>query len=236
MSNPYFRFKQFTVFQDQCAMKVGTDGVLLGAWVNVKDTHTILDIGTGTGLIALMLAQRSQAVIDGVEIDENACQQARENVMRSPWVNRIQVYHTSIQKYSLTCPKRYDLIVCNPPFFTNVSKAKTSARTLARHSDTLEKLELLQIAQTLLTPTGRLALIYPTETMQELLTQSLDYHLTCTRKLNIKPTPESPIKRVLVEWSKTGLPEPESTVIIETTRYLYSPEFIHLIKDFYLKY
>lgn len=236
MSNPYFRFKQFAIFHDRCAMKVGTDGTLLGAWTDTAGVQRILDIGTGTGLIALMLAQRSQAQIDAVEIDENACLQARENVARSPWSDRIQVYHCPIQDYATTCLERYDLIVSNPPFFENAYKAPQKERAIARHSDRLEKIDLLQAATQLLSETGRLAVIYPTEEAQIFQEKAEAFGFLCHRKLYVQPTLKIPIKRVLMELSQTQLQYQETTLTIQTASNIYTPEFITLIKDFYLKY
>lgn len=236
MPNPYFRFKKFTVFHDRCAMKVGTDGVLLGAWANITNTQQILDIGTGTALIALMLAQRSPAQIDAVEIDLEACNQARENLKNSPWSNRIKLYHNSIQNYAINCPKRYNLLISNPPFFTNASKAAIKARTIARHSDSLEQNDILQIAEKLLCQDGRLAIIYPTEQAQTFQEKAETFGFYCQRKLYVKSTLESPIKRILLEIGKNQLKYQESTLVIETARHSYSSEFVALIKEFYLKY
>ncbi|MFB2839386.1 tRNA1(Val) (adenine(37)-N6)-methyltransferase [Floridanema evergladense] len=236
MPNPFFRFKRFTVFHDRCAMKVGTDGVLLGAWANITNTQQILDIGTGTGLIALMLAQRSSAQIDAVEIDLDACNQARENIQNSPWSNRIQVYHNSIQNYTINCPKRYDLLISNPPFFINASKAAIEARSLARHTDFLNQLEILQTAEKLLCEHGRLAIIYPTEQAEIFQEKAEKLGFYCQCKLHVKSTLESPIKRILLEFGKSQLECQESAIVIETARHTYSAEFVNLIKDFYLKY
>src|ERR1017187_8250144 len=115
MSNTTFAFKQFTIKQDKCAMKVGTDAVLLGAWVNSVNSKNILDIGTGTGVIAIMLAQKSDANIDAIDIDEKAVQQALQNVNSCPWKERINVHHTAFQNFSANQQKKYDLIVSNPP-------------------------------------------------------------------------------------------------------------------------
>lgn len=236
MSNPYFRFKQFTVFHDRCAMKVGTDGVLVGAWADTRNAKRILDIGTGTGLIALMLAQRSQAQIDAVDIDEDACVQAKENVARSPWSDRIQIYHCSIQNYAATCQQGYDLIVSNPPFFENSSKALKRARTVARHSDLLTQVDILQIAQELLYEDGRLVVIYPCEEAKAFQEKAELFGFFCSKKLYIKPTQESQVKRILLEFNKIQLLNQEKTIVIELAKHLYSPEFVALIKNFYLKY
>lgn len=236
MSNPYFRFKQFTVFHDRCAMKVGTDGTLLGAWTSITGVQTILDIGTGTGLIALMLAQRSQAQIDAVEIDAEASIQAQENVAGSPWRDRIKIYPGSVQDYAKTCSKRYDLIISNPPFFDNASKAVQKARTVARHSDLLRQLDLLQVTEQLLSYPGKLVVIYPTESAQIFQEKAKAFGLFCQRKLKVKPTLTSPSKRIVMELGKQPFPLQEDILAIEATRGVYTPEFISLIKDFYLKY
>ncbi|MFB2978861.1 tRNA1(Val) (adenine(37)-N6)-methyltransferase [Microseira sp. BLCC-F43] len=217
-------------------MKVGTDGVLLGAWTDTTGAQHILDIGTGTGLLALMLAQRSPANIDAVEIDADACIQARENVTRSPFSNRINVYQCPIQDYAATCSVRYDLIVSNPPFFANAYKAPNQERAIARHSDRLEQVDLLQAAEQLLSENGRLAVIYPTEAAQIFHRKAEAFGFFCHRKLYVKPTLNSPIKRVLIELGKNQSAYQETTLTIEADRHIYTAEFIALIKDFYLKY
>ena len=133
MSNPYFQFKQFTVWHDKCAMKVGTDGVLLGAWTSVESAHRILDIGTGTGLVALMLVQRSlpDANIVALEIDEAAVGQARENIIRSPWKERVEVVQADFRKYRSS--DKFDVIVSNPPYFVDSLECPDRQRTAARH-------------------------------------------------------------------------------------------------------
>ncbi|MEE0972800.1 MAG: methyltransferase, partial [Paludibacteraceae bacterium] len=159
MRNSFFRFKQFTVYQDRCAMKVGTDGVLLGVLADVSKATRILDIGTGTGLIALMLAQRQKdAHVDAIEIDEQAAQQAQENIAQSPFCY-IHVHTTALQAYNSTQP--YDLIVSNPPYFVDSLKAPNAARNLARHTDSLSFADLLQGAERLLHNDGCFWVILP---------------------------------------------------------------------------
>ena len=146
MPNDYFQFKQFTIWQDQTAMKVGTDGVLLGAWSRAAQTGSILDIGTGTGLLALMMAQRTPArvTIEGIEIAEKAYQQAKENIKNSPWHKRICLYHQSYQDFYSQYQKAFDLIITNPPFFDNSLQGEQTDRNLARHSHSLSIQDLLQ--------------------------------------------------------------------------------------------
>ena len=133
MGNDNFRFKQFTVFHNKCAMKVGTDGVLLGAWANLEDCESILDIGTGTGIIALMAAQRSNAEIEAIDIEKNACLQATENIENSPWPTRINVHNESLQLFAEKTEKKYSHIISNPPFFCNSLLSDDKNRQLARH-------------------------------------------------------------------------------------------------------
>ncbi len=217
-------------------MKVGTDGVLLGAWTDIAGTEQILDIGTGTGLIALMLAQRSTAHIDAVEIESKAAIQAQENILRSPWHPRINVYPCDIQSYAMKTSKQYDLIVSNPPFFAHLQKASQPERALARHDDPLTPIDLLKAATQLLKPQGRLAVIYPQLEATQFQQSAKDFQFFCARKLWVKSTPKSPIKRVLMELSITKSSYQEQEIKIQTDQQNYTPEFINLIQDFYLKY
>ncbi len=236
MAQSFFRFKQFTIHQDQCAMKVGTDGVLLGAWVKSDQAKRILDVGTGSGLIALMLAQRTnEAIIDAIEIDAAAVKQAAENAQNSPWSDRIHILHQSLQGY-ITTKTRYDLIVSNPPFFEEGTKASQQARTIARHNDSLKSEDLWQASQSLLQPNGRLAVIYPVEMAAQFIELGQKFGFKPQRCLNIKPTPYHPIKRKLVEFERQATEYQEETITLEVERHMYTPEFVALIKDFYLKY
>ena len=238
MRNHSFQFKQFTIWQDKCAMKVGTDGILLGAWVNLTENAQILDIGTGTGLLALILAQRSQTslhtTIVAVEIDDEAYQQATDNIQKSPWGDRIQTYHSSIQNFAINCSQQYDLIISNPPFFENAYKASQASRTLARHSDSLLQTDILEIANQLLKPDGHLAVIYPTDLAHKFLSKAREFDLWCDRQVNIKPTPQGSIKRIALEFSKTQYLFRETSLTIEESKHIYTEDYIALVKDFYL--
>src|SRR5436190_6902240 len=143
MSETTFRFKQFTIHQDKCAMKVGTDSVLLGSWVDTAQATDILDIGTGSGIIALMLAQKSFAQIDAIDVDGNACEQAEENFKSSPWMDRLHVIHQSFQDYATGTEKKYDLIVSNPPYFQDAFKPAEESKLKAKHGDLLCFAELV---------------------------------------------------------------------------------------------
>jgi tRNA1Val (adenine37-N6)-methyltransferase len=235
MSNSWFQFKKFIIRQDKTAMKVGTDGVLLGSWVNVEGCLKILDVGTGTGLLALMLAQRSAASIDAIEIDSEAAKQAAGNAAESPWAGRVKVIHTSFQDFCNDASPRYDLIVCNPPFFSDSLKAKTHSRRLARHSDQLELEELISGTQKLLIPRGRLCVILPADKESEMIKISKEYHLFPGKILRIRPVPGKEFRRVLIDFSFTYQAISETEMVIEIgPRHHYSREYIDLTREYYL--
>ncbi len=229
-----FRFKQFTINQDCCGMKVGTDGVLLGAWAETY--NRILDIGTGTGLIALMMAQRNNdALITGIEIDAEAAAQATENCKASPWADRINIVHGRIQDYYPTT--QFDLIVSNPPYFINSMKSPDSQRAIARNADSLPIKELMKAAARLISQNGRLAVIVPVETYKEIQRYAAIYGFFTIRQTNVRTNKEKPVKRILIEYS---LKRPELTLynevclFSETTPSEYSTWYKKLTKDFYL--
>ena len=238
MSNPGFQFKQFYVRHDQCAMKVGTDGVLLGAWAGENTTYPrILDIGTGSGLIALMLAQRfERAQIIGIDIDIEASQQAHENFQASPWHTRLQVQHTALQDFSVNEEGLFDLIVSNPPFFQNSLKNPNYQRSTARHTDTLPHSVLLASVARLLKEDGRFCVILPTELTDSLLQTALQYGLHEQRRLEVYPTPQRPCKRILLDFGKkkSVFPLQEKLIIEMEGRHNYSPEYRQLTSSFYL--
>ena len=232
MSNPFFRFKQFTVFHDLCAMKVGTDGVLLGAWADCLNAQIILDVGTGSGLIALMLAQRSNSTITAIDIDESAYRQAGINFKESPFHDRLSVYHTSIQQFSTST--KYDLIVSNPPYFSNSLQSPDASRTHARHNDSLPLDDLIKYSQQLLSPKGKLALILPFDTFEQVNSRALEHSLFLCRKTQVCPTPSQAPKRVLLEYSPAQQPLVEDEFFIEKSRHVYSEEYRNLTSEFYL--
>lgn len=237
MANSYFKFKQFTINQEISAMKVGTDGVLLGAWADCNRAKTILDIGTGTGLIALMLAQRCNALINAVEIDANAATEALSNFSNSKWNHRLNIFNDPFQTFALNHTSQYDLIVSNPPYFTQSQKAKNAQRTMARHNDKLSVAELFTGAHKLLSNQGLLCFIIPTDNYEEYISQALKNNLFCSKKLWIKPTPTIQEKRVLLEFSRIKSECEEQTLVIEQYgRHKYSEEYKHLTKDFYLAF
>jgi tRNA1Val (adenine37-N6)-methyltransferase len=237
MPNNYFKFKQFTICQGNAAMKVGTDGVLLGAWADVAAADRILDIGTGTGLVALMLAQRSNAIIDAVEIDASAVMQARENIKNSPWADRISIVHKSFQEFQIHNKNNYDLIVCNPPYFTSSVKAHNALRSLARHDDRLSRYELIEGVLNLLSKNGKFSLIVPFIGSDVLIELASEYQLYPQKILKIRPVPGKKIVRIIFEFGKSLCQPREAEMIIETgERHQYSIEYIELTRDFYLKF
>ena len=233
MPNPFFRFKQFTVYHDRCAMKVGTDGVLLGAWANVSQARHILDIGTGTGLIALMLAQRSDARITAIDIDEEAVAQATDNAENSPWASRIRVLQQDLCQYCTE--QRFDVIVSNPPYFIDSLKCPDSQRNTARHTDTLDARRLLQKASELLHPEGQFSLVIPAEQVSQIQQIGEECGLYLTRHTAVITRPELPPKRALLEFRKTQATYQTDELVIELDRHVYSEGYIDLTCDFYLK-
>lgn len=218
-------------------MKVGTDGVLLGSWANCENTKAILDIGTGTGLIALMLAQRSKAKIDAVEIDEQASLQAKENVARSDWKDSILILNTSFQEFCTSTNKKYDLIVSNPPYFQNSLFAPDKKRTDARHNSNLELEELLEGAIKLLSENGVFSLILPYVEGTMFILKASEKGMYCTRQTNVLPRPGREPKRLLLEFIKIKKPLVEQEIIIELNkRHEYSDAYKNLTKDFYLAF
>lgn len=235
MSNSYFRFKQFVIEQDKCAMKVGTDGVLLGAWADVTNAQRILDIGTGTALIALMLAQRSKAAITAIEIDEQAALQAAANVATSAFSHQVFVLHTSLQEFMCADRSTYDLIVSNPPYFHQSLKTPVANRNLARHSDSLLPEELIAACFHLLSSGGRFCVILPTESALSFIEKAQIRGLFCTKKTEVFPRLGVSSKRVMLqfEWNEKSCEEDK--LMIETEkRHQYTDAFTQLTKEYYL--
>lgn len=236
MANNIFNFKQFSVRQDLAAMKVGTDGVLLGAWASVAGVQSVLDIGTGTGLIALMLAQRTAtAQIYGIELDEGAHQQALINFTASPWGKRLNTLHADFKAY--TSSSKFDLIVSNPPYFNHSLKSPCDKKSLARHTDSLNYAELIKGVAKLLEDTGRFCAILPAPEKINFQEIAAKYGLKLNKTLFVKPTPSKPPKRVLMEFSFVSFVEEEDELIIEEFgRHQYSEAYKQLNKDFYLAF
>lgn len=218
-------------------MKVGMDGVLLGAWTPINNkVQTILDVGTGSGLIALMLAQRSTAHIDAIDIDSGAIEQANVNVQASPWKERIHVHHQSLDEFANASTQSYDLIVSNPPFFVNSLNAPDKSRTTARHSESLPHDELLHYSVQLLNKTGRICIILPVNEGLNCMKNASSFGLYCYQTVYVCHRPGSAAKRILLEFGFDAKLTQSSDLIIETDiRHQYSEAFTALVKNFYLK-
>ena len=233
-----FTFKQFYIDHSRCAMKVGTDGTLLGAWASLPDsTRNILDIGTGTGLIAIMAAQRHpDAQICAIDIDADCILQAEENVADCPWSERIKLYHSPLQEFS--SEEKFDVIISNPPYFVDSLLSPDAQRSTARHTATLSFEELTDGVIRLLAPEGRFALILPPAEYERFLSVARG-RLFVTRLCEVWSTPESGTKRIMAEFSTLPPAEPPTVkrlIIEDRGPQGYSEEYKTLTRDFYLKF
>ncbi|MFD1603507.1 tRNA1(Val) (adenine(37)-N6)-methyltransferase [Flavobacterium artemisiae] len=233
-----FQFKQFSISQDRCAMKVGTDGVLLGSWAPIfNNPFSVLDIGAGTGIIALMIAQRSGAEqIDALEIDEDAYEEAVENFENSPWGDRLFCFHAGLDEFIEEPEDEYDLIVSNPPFYAENYKTDNEQRDLARFQDAMPFEELVEAADLLLSENGIFAVILPFKEEENFIALAKESELYPMKITRVKGTPASEIKRSLLAFSRNEVSEIEiDELVIEIDRHVYTPEYIELTKEFYLK-
>ena len=229
-----FSFKQFTVHQDLCAMKVGTDGVLLGAWARVSHCRHILDIGTGTGLIALMAAQRSDAHVEAIDLDDGAVQQATDNVAASPWANRITVGKADVKAFP-TPAVLFDAILCNPPFFERSLKSPDAARTMARHTDTLTFDELARHAARLLAPEGEFSVVIPYDRATDMIVSAASCGLFASRRTVVYPVEGGKPKRILLAFTRQGEPHTPTTLCLRDAARNYTLQDRELVEEFYLK-
>ena len=233
-----FKFKQFSVEQNRTAMKIGTDGVLLGAWSPIPENcYSVLDIGTGTGIIALMIAQRSNAEqIDALEIDENAYEQATENFENSPWDDRLFCFHAGLDELIDEPEDEYDLIISNPPFYTENYKTEDEQRDLARFEDAMPFEMLIEAADLLLSENGIFSVIIPFKEEEHFLALAKEFELYPLKITGVKGTTTSEIKRSLLAFQRIAPTEIEiDELTIEIERHVYTEEYIALTKDFYLK-
>jgi tRNA1Val (adenine37-N6)-methyltransferase len=240
MANSWFSFKQFTIHQDRCAMKVTTDACLFGAWIasyvetNTKQAGSLLDIGAGSGLLSLMLAQKVPYRIDSVEIDPEACRQAGENAEASPWPGKIKVHHADIK--SFTPGLQYDLIVSNPPFYENELKSGNSKKNIAHHSEVLPLEDLLSVISKLLLPGGRFFLLLPYKRNNEINEVFKKYALHVTDKIMVRQSIAHDYFRIMIAGTsgkeQSTLKTGELAVTGEGGN--YTPEFIALLKEYYL--
>lgn len=234
-SNSYFQFKQFVVNQEDCAMKVGTDGVLLGAWFNFPENGTVLDIGTGTGLIALMAAQRGADSVVAVEIDEKAAAQAAANAALSKWKDIITVVHSDIACFSDT-DKRFDAVVCNPPFFRDSLRSPDSVRSQARHNDTLSYEKLAEVVNCLLSDSGLFSLVLPYDMADTFISVAAKNGLYLCKRTNVVTRKGNLPKRVLLSLCKQVKVCVTDELVMFDELNNETSEYIYLVRDFYLKY
>jgi tRNA1Val (adenine37-N6)-methyltransferase len=237
-----FTFKQFQVNQDRCAMKIGTDGVLLGAWTPlINNPYNVLDIGAGTGILSLMLAQRSNAapnnvgIIDAIEIDEDAYEQCVENFETSPWGDKLFCFHAGLDEFVDEPEDEYDLIISNPPFYTDDYKTDNTSRDLARFEDALPFEELIEAAALLLSDNGIFSVIIPFKEEERFVSMCKELDLFPLKITRVKGTPTSEIKRSLLAFCRIEQTPLIDELIIEISRHNYTPEYIELTKEFYLK-
>lgn len=232
-----FNFKKFQVNQDKCAMKIGTDGVLLGAWASLdKNPFSILDIGAGTGVLSLMIAQRSYAeIIDAIEIDDNAYEQCVENFEQSPWADRLFCYHASLEEFAEEIEDKYDLIICNPPFYSENYKTENPQRDLARFQDAMPFNQLLESVSKLLSSNGNFSVVIPFKEKDKFFELAKTNNLFPNKLLHVRGTPLSEIKRCLIMFSFEEKKLDINELVIENSRHKYTDEYRELTKKFYIK-
>lgn len=235
MANSFFEFKKFVINQDKSAFKVGTDSVLLGSCADLTGARSILDIGTGTGLIALMAAQRSEADIVALEPDHDSFLQASENVNGSPWSDRIMVVNETFRNFRAEENNKFDVIITNPPFFRDSLKNPDAAKSAARHTDSLLPEEILGGTIMNLKDRGSLQLILPYVEGNIFIAEAQTFGLYCTRIIKIKPTPSGGIIRLILKFERVKRQLSEKFLTIETgIRHRYTEEYREITKDFYL--
>jgi tRNA1Val (adenine37-N6)-methyltransferase len=232
-----FVFKQFEVQQDKCAMKIGTDAVLLGSWTSItSNPFSILDIGAGTGVLGLMLAQRSNAeLIDAIEIDDDAYEQCVDNFEASPWGDRLFCYHASLEEFVDEIEDSYDLIISNPPFYSDDYKSTNAQRDIARFTDAMPFDHLLESVSKLLSEDGIFSVIIPFKEETSFIDLASKFNLFPLKILRVQGNTTSEFKRSLLEFSFHKMDIITDSLIIETERHQYTEDYINLTKDFYLK-
>lgn len=237
MANTYFQFKQFIIHQDRCGMKLSTDAVILGAWAAHESPKKILDIGTGTGAIALMLAQRyPNAAVEAVELDNDASMQATDNVAFSPWKDRVRIIHQSFQKYSASHSDCFDLIVSNPPYFPDHIKSNDQQRNLALHNDSLPFADLINGVADILAPKGSFWVILPERQMQDLEKLAAAKGLFPYHQVIVRNHPSAPVLRLVQAFSFSKTVPSETVLCIRDHERRYSAAYKDLLRDFLLEF
>lgn len=234
MSNPYFRFKQFTIYQDRTAMKISTDGIVLGACCDFVKAKKVLDVGTGTGLLSLMAAQKSLADITAVEINQDAYNQAIENVEKSKFASRIKIVNGDFIKLFSDSAEHFDYIVSNPPFFRNSLKSSSQGRSIARHEDSLPFEKFVPTVARLLTSGGTFSVILPESERLYFNRLCIANGMHICGKTIVKSFENSDPLRVILHFSKSFLPMKQEVLVIYSTQNVYTQQFKNLVKDFYI--
>lgn len=238
MSQQTFVFKKFSLHQHKCAHKVGTDAVLIGSWAQVNEANSILDIGTGTGIIALMMAQKSHANIDAIDIEQGSFEQASENASHSIWAKRIKVYQSSLQDFANSTSKKYDVIITNPPYFVDSSKAPDEERSRARHTDTLTFLDLIVGVKKILNDKGMFYIILPTKEAIDFkaLAEKNNLHLVKLLRIKTKSTNQLEKRHIMLFKFVKGSFTEQILSIENEGRHNYTEEYKQLTGDFYLHF
>ncbi|HOY04462.1 MAG TPA: methyltransferase [Saprospiraceae bacterium] len=238
MATPDFHFKRCSIVQEGVTHPVGTDAVLLGAWADIAGARRILDIGTGTGVIALMLAQRTEnqrgIQIDAVEIHPDSAMCAGRNFAASPWADHLNVFETTIQNFAEIADNQYDLIISNPPFFSEKTKAPDETRRLGRHTATLPPNEMLAAVNKLLTPNGRFVVVLPVQEGWRLCESAVPAGLYWTLIAEVRGRREKPVERLLIEFQRDPYPFRKESILIYEDGLRYSTQYQELTQDFYL--
>lgn len=235
-----FRFKQFSVNDSSCAMKVGTDSVLLGAWADYNDNASILDVGTGCGLLALMAAQESEAVVTAIDIDADACRQASENFGNSPWNNRFRCIHLGLEEFTKSHlsnhDQLFDHIITNPPYFINSLKSPDTGRNTARHNDELPLKTLVELSSQLLKDSRKFSIVFPFAESSLLISFATDNALNLSRQLTIIPKQGKDPNRILLEFTKGPVESHETRELaIRDEKGHYTEEYVEMTEKFYLQ-
>lgn len=232
-----FQFKQFSIKDENSALKVGTDAVLLGAYVKLENIKSVLDIGCGSGIIALMMAQKSNSTIDAIDIDFESIQEAKVNFKNSPWSDQIIAIHTSLSDFVKQSNKKYDLIISNPPFFNNSLKSSSDRNNLSKHTSILNHEDLVFGVKNLIAPNGVFAVIIPFDQITSFLNIAFIEGFHCFQKLIIYPTPKKPANRVIIEFRSNRFNKStEENLTIRDESGNFTEQYKTLTSDFYLNF